>query len=60
MVQKGLSRKLTPGVVLRELPWLAYTDTAVGGLASRQLRPLVENKKPPRLIFPPLQGADRT
>ena len=36
MIQKGLSRNAPPGVVLREVPWITFTTTAVGGVAPDQ------------------------
>ncbi|MCF5369459.1 LysR family substrate-binding domain-containing protein, partial [Pseudomonas sp. PA-4-8C] len=42
MVQKGLSRNAPPGVVLRELPWLAYTTPLWAAWHRVNLRPLVE------------------
>ncbi|NCE93734.1 LysR substrate-binding domain-containing protein [Pseudomonas sp. L13] len=42
MVQKGLSRNAPPGVMLRELPWLAYTTPLWAAWHRVNLRPLVE------------------
>ncbi|WP_166220110.1 LysR substrate-binding domain-containing protein [Pseudomonas atagonensis] len=42
MIQKGLSRNAPPGVVLREVPWLAFTTPLWAAWHRINLRPLVE------------------
>ncbi|MFJ7311739.1 LysR substrate-binding domain-containing protein [Pseudomonas sp. NPDC098747] len=42
MIQKGLSHNAPPGVVLRELPWLAFTTPLWAAWHRINLRPLVE------------------
>ncbi|MBL0798727.1 LysR substrate-binding domain-containing protein [Pseudomonas sp. B7] len=42
MIQKGLSHNAPPGVVLREVPWLAFTTPLWAAWHRVNLRPLVE------------------
>lgn len=42
MIQKGLSHNAPPGVVLREVPWLAFTTPLWAAWHRINLRPLVE------------------
>lgn len=42
MIQKGLSRNAPPGVVLREVPWIAFTTPLWVAWHRINLRPLVE------------------
>jgi hypothetical protein len=42
MIQKGLSHSAPPGVVLREVPWLALTTPLWPAWHRINLRPLVE------------------
>ncbi|PYY70122.1 LysR family transcriptional regulator [Pseudomonas jessenii] len=42
MIQKGLSRNAPPGVVLREVPWIALTRPLWAAWHRVNLRPLVE------------------
>ncbi|MDR6915835.1 DNA-binding transcriptional LysR family regulator [Pseudomonas sp. 3296] len=42
MIQKGLSRNAPPGVVLREVPWIAFTRPLWAAWHRINLRPLVE------------------
>jgi DNA-binding transcriptional LysR family regulator len=42
MIQKGLSRNAPPGVVLREVPWIALTRPLWAAWHRINLRPLVE------------------
>ncbi|WP_025109075.1 LysR substrate-binding domain-containing protein [Pseudomonas sp. H1h] len=42
MIQKGLSHNAPPGVILREVPWLAFTTPLWAAWHRINLRPLVE------------------
>lgn len=56
MIQKGLSHNAPPGVVLREVPWLAFTTPLWAAWHRINLRPLVETFRTV-LTGPDISGA---
>ncbi len=56
MIQKGLSHNAPPGVVLREVPWLAFTTPLWAAWHRVNLRPLVETFRTV-LTGPDISGA---